>query len=76
MNEVVPTGQARDRALARVARIADNARAVVSAQKRAMRAVRAELRGAAIERERAVFAEVWGGPAHKAALDAFFNRRG
>lgn len=76
VNEVVPTGEAKEHALGRVARFADNARAVVAAQKRAMLAVRKAMRGSAIEQERAVFAEVWGGPAHQAALDAFFRRRG
>ena len=76
VNEVVPKGQARERALGRIGRIADSARAVVAAQKRALTAVRTSMRGDAIERERAIFAEVWGGPAHQAAIDAFFKRRG
>ena len=75
VSEVVPTGAARERALARVGRIADNARTVVAAHKRALREVRQALRGDAIERERAVFAEMWGGPAHQAALEAFFKGR-
>lgn len=74
--EVVPTGQSKDRALKKVARIADNARAVITAQKKAMAAIRKELRGQAIEQERKIFAEVWGGPAHQEALNAFFKRRG
>ncbi len=76
VNEVVPKGQGRERALARIGRIADSARAVIAAQKRALLGVRSAMRGDAIERERAIFAEVWGGPAHKAAIDAFFKRRG
>jgi enoyl-CoA hydratase len=75
VSEVVPTGAARERALARVGRIADNARTVVAAHKRALREVRESLRGDAIDRERAVFAEMWGGPAHQAALEAFFKGR-
>lgn len=75
INEVVATDHARERAIARVARIADNARAVVATQKRAMLAVRSEMRGASIAREREIFAEVWAGPAHQAALDAFFTRQ-
>ncbi|MDI1477377.1 enoyl-CoA hydratase/isomerase family protein [Polyangium sp. y55x31] len=76
VNEVVPKGTSRERALARIGRIAESARAVVAAQKRALTAVRMAMRGDAIERERAIFAEVWGGEAHRAALDAFFKRRG
>lgn len=76
VNEVVPTGMARERALARVGRIADNARTVVAAHKRALREVREARRGDAIARERAVFAEMWAGPAHQAALEAFFDAKG
>jgi enoyl-CoA hydratase/carnithine racemase len=75
VNEVVPTGQSRERALSRVGRIADNARTVVAAQKRALREVREAQRGNAMERERAIFAEMWAGPAHQAAIDAFFEAR-
>ncbi|MDI3282664.1 enoyl-CoA hydratase/isomerase family protein [Polyangium sp. 15x6] len=76
VNEVVPKGTSRERALERIGRIAGGDRAVIAAQKRALLAVRSAMRGDAIERERAIFAEVWGGPAHRAALDAFFKRRG
>ena len=76
VNEVVPKGTSRERALERIGQIAGGARDVVAAQKRALTAVRTAMRGDAIERERAIFAEVWGGPAHQAALDAFFKRRG
>ncbi|HVK69246.1 MAG TPA: enoyl-CoA hydratase/isomerase family protein [Polyangium sp.] len=76
VNEVVPKGTSRERAIERIGQIAGGARDVVAAQKRALTAVRTAMRGDAIERERAIFAEVWGGPAHQAALDAFFKRRG
>jgi enoyl-CoA hydratase len=76
VNEVVPRGAARERALGRVARIADNPRTVVAAHKRALREVREAMRGDAFARERAVFAQMWAGPAHQAALEAFFKRRG
>jgi len=32
-------------------------------------------RGDALDRERAVFAEMWGGDAHLAAISAFLNRK-
>ncbi len=75
VGEVVPTGRALGRALERAAMIAKNARTVVAAQKRALIAVRQARRNGSIDLERAVFAELWGGPAHQGAIDAFFRRR-
>jgi len=74
VNEVVPTGQAESLALALSGRIADHARSVVGAQKRALLEVRRAMRGDSIERERAIFGELFGGQAHRAALDAFFRK--
>jgi enoyl-CoA hydratase/carnithine racemase len=76
VGDVVPKGQALTRALERAATIAKNARSVIAAQKRALRAVRQARRGSSIDLERAVFAELWAGPAHRAAIDGFFRRRG
>jgi len=76
VSEVVARGAARARAVALVARIAGSARSIIAAQKRALFEVREARRNGSIERERAVFAEVWAGPAHRAALDAFFRRKG
>jgi enoyl-CoA hydratase/carnithine racemase len=75
VNEVVARGGARDRALARIARIADNPRTTVAAMKRTLREVREARRGAAIERERAVFSERWGAPDHQRAMDAFLAKK-
>jgi enoyl-CoA hydratase/carnithine racemase len=75
VNEVVPKGEARARAVARIARIADNPRATVAALKRALREVREARRGAAVERERAVFSERWGAADHRDAMRAFLARR-
>lgn len=75
VNEVVPRGAARDRAVAQVNRIADNPRTTVAAMKRALRGVREARRGAAIELERAAFSERWGGPDHREAMDAFLSRK-
>ena len=75
VGDVVPKGQALTRALERAALIAKNSRAVIAAQKRAVLAVRRAHRGNAIDLERAVFAELWAGPAHQAAIDGFFRRR-
>jgi enoyl-CoA hydratase len=58
-----------------VARIADNPRTTVAALKRALREVREARRGAAVEREREVFAERWGAADHRDAMNAFLTRR-
>jgi enoyl-CoA hydratase/carnithine racemase len=75
VGEVVPKGQVLTKALERAALMAKNSRAVIAAQKRAIMAVRRAFRGTSIDLERAVFAELWGGPAHLAAIDGFFRRR-
>lgn len=75
VNEVVPTGAARGRAIAQVNRIADNPRTTVAAMKRSLRKVREALRASAVEVERRAFAEQWNGPEHRRAMDAFLNRK-
>ncbi len=74
-NEVVPRGSGRARAVARVARLADNPRTSVAALKRALREVREARRGAAVERERGVFFEQWGSADHRAAMSAFAAKK-
>lgn len=76
VGDVVPKGQALTRALERAALIAKNSRAVIAAQKRALLAVRQARRDNSIDLERAIFAELWAGPAQKAAIEGFFRRRG
>lgn len=75
VSEMVPKGFARERALARVSHIADNPRATVAALKRALHEVRAAQRGGAVERERAAFVERWGAADHRAAMEAFRERK-
>jgi enoyl-CoA hydratase/carnithine racemase len=75
VNEVVPKGAARARAIARVSRIADNPRTTVAALKRALREVREARRGAAVERERSVFFERWGAADHRDAMSAFLTKK-
>lgn len=75
VSEVVPKGAARARAIARVARVADNPRTTVAALKRALREVREARRGAAVDRERAIFSERWGAPDHRDAMDAFLTKK-
>jgi enoyl-CoA hydratase len=69
-NEVVPKGTACARAIARVARIADNPRTTVAALKRALHDVREARRGAALEHERSTFIERWGAADHREAMRA------
>jgi enoyl-CoA hydratase len=75
VNEVVPRGASRARALGIVGRIADNPRTTVAALKRALLEVREARRGQAFDRERAVFSERWGGADHRDAMDAFTARK-
>ena len=75
VNEVVPKGSARARAIARVSRIADNPRTTVAALKRALREVREARRGAAVERERSAFFERWGAADHRDAMSAFLAKK-
>jgi enoyl-CoA hydratase/carnithine racemase len=75
VNEVVPKGSARARAIARVSRIADNPRTTVAALKRALREVREARRGAAMDHERSAFSERWGAPDHRDAMNAFISKR-
>jgi enoyl-CoA hydratase len=74
-NEIVARGAARTRALARIARIAENPRDAVAALKRTLREVREAHRGAAIDRERAAFIARWGSDDHRAAIRAFETRK-
>jgi enoyl-CoA hydratase/carnithine racemase len=75
VNEVVATGTSKSRAVARVARIADNPRTTVAAMKRTLREVREARRGVAVEKERAAFSERWGGTDHKIAMGVFFDKK-
>src|SRR5262249_58857213 len=75
INEVVPKGAARARAIARVSRIADNPRTTVAALKRALREVREARRGAAVERERRIFSERWGAADHQDAMSALLAKK-
>ncbi|MCC6555036.1 MAG: enoyl-CoA hydratase/isomerase family protein [Polyangiaceae bacterium] len=75
VNEVVPRGASRNRAIAQVNRIADNPRTTVAALKRAMANVRAARRGAALDLEREAFSERWGGADHRKAMDDFLSRK-
>jgi enoyl-CoA hydratase/carnithine racemase len=75
VNEVVPTGTAKSRAVARVGRIADNPRTTVAAMKRTLREVREARRGVAADKERAAFAARWGAPDHQLAMGAFFDKK-
>lgn len=75
VDEVVPRGGARARALALVGRIAGNPRATVAAAKRSLLAVRHQRRAAAVPAEQEIFRSLWGGPDQLAALAAFASRR-
>lgn len=75
VNEVVPKGCAKARALDLARRIAENPRDTVAALKRGLQAVRAAKRGAAIAEERAVFHAQWGGADHRAAMAAHLAKR-
>jgi enoyl-CoA hydratase/carnithine racemase len=75
VNEVVPKGASRARAVARVSRIADNPRTTVAALKRALREVREARRGAAVDRERAMFSERWGAADHRDAMSAYLAKK-
>jgi enoyl-CoA hydratase len=75
VNEVVPKGGARARAIAQVARIADNPRTTVAALKRALHEVREARRGRSADLEREAFSERWGGADHRDAMHAFTKRR-
>lgn len=75
VNEVVPKGGARARAIALVNRIADNPRTTVSALKQALHRVREVRRRESVEVEREVFSQRWGGPDHRKALDEFLSRK-
>jgi len=70
VNEVVARGTARNTALARVGRIADNPRTTVAALKKTLRQVRELSRGEAMGAERAAFSERWGGADHREAMSA------
>lgn len=75
VNEVVPRGGARARAIALVNRIADNPRTTVSALKQALHRVREVRRGESVGVEREVFSQRWGGPDHRKAMDDFLSRK-
>ena len=73
--EIVARGAARTRALARIARIAENPRDTVAALKRTLGDVREARRGAAPALEREAFAARWGSPDHRAAIRTFETRK-
>lgn len=75
VNEVVPTGGAKSRAIAQVNRIADNPRTTVAAMKQALRKVREARRGVALDHEREAFSERWGKSDHRQAMDDFLRRK-
>jgi enoyl-CoA hydratase/carnithine racemase len=75
VSEIVARGAARTRALARVARIADNPRTSVASLKRTLREVKESRRGDAIARERAAFSARWGGEDHRAAMSALATKK-
>jgi enoyl-CoA hydratase len=75
VNEVVPKGASRARAISLVSRIADNPRTTVAALKRALHDVREARRGRALDAEREAFNERWGGADHRDAMNAFLSRK-
>jgi enoyl-CoA hydratase len=75
VNEVVPSGASRSRAVAQVNRIADNPRTTVTALKRAIMRVREARRAGALDLEREAFSERWGGADHRQAMDEFMSRK-
>ncbi|MFT3768036.1 MAG: enoyl-CoA hydratase/isomerase family protein [Minicystis sp.] len=75
VNEVVPKGSSRARAITLVSRIADNPRTTVAALKRGLYEVREARRGKAEDFEREVFSERWGGADHRDAMNAYMSRK-
>jgi enoyl-CoA hydratase len=75
VNEVVPTGSARSRAIAQVNRIADNPRTTVAVMKRALLKVQELRRAATFELEQQTFSEQWNRPEHRKAMDAFLSKK-
>jgi enoyl-CoA hydratase len=73
-SEAVDAGGALDRALVFVERIARLDRAAVAAQKGLLHDVRAAMRADAELREATLFKSLWGGPAHRSAMQAFAQR--
>lgn len=74
VSHVVPRGASVEQAIAWTERIARLPRASVAGIKRMLRDVRSERRGDGLRKEAEVFASLWGGPDHVAAMDAFFRR--
>lgn len=74
VSEVVPRGDAVEAAVARVDSWARADRAVIAAQRRLLRETTAA--GASRDLEGQTFRALWGGPAHRAAMEAFARRRG
>lgn len=76
VSEIASTGDAVERAIARIAAIARADRAVIAEQRRLVRATAAALPGvsgrtAARDLESAAFRRLWGAAAHAAAMDRF-----
>ncbi len=79
VSEMVGTGDAVDRAVARVTAIARADRAVITEQRRLLRATTALLGGSGgtpgRDLESAAFRRLWGADAHERAMDRFAARR-
>ena len=73
-SDVAPTGQSLHHALLLTEQMAKLPRESLTAMKQVLLAFRQNGRSVALERERQVFADLWGGPEHRAAMDAFFRR--
>jgi threonine dehydratase len=73
VNEVVPSGLARARAIERIHRIASNPRVTVARLKSTLREIREARRGDAPARERAAFIDAWGGAEHRQAVTRYLK---
>ncbi len=76
VSEVTPPGKCLERALELAERMATHRRDSVAGIKRMLAGVREEGRGRALAREAEVFEMLWGGPGHRAAMEAFLGRTG
>jgi enoyl-CoA hydratase/carnithine racemase len=75
VNEVVPRGEARRRAIERVETIAKNPKASVASLKKTLHAARAMGRRETSEIEQRAFVDRWGGPDHQNAMRAFAAKK-
>lgn len=74
VSQVVARGAAVDAAVARVGSWARADRGVIAAQRRLLRETAAAEASRSLEGQ--TFRALWGGPAHRAAMEAFARRRG